>query len=60
MRNPNYKKIIKIIWDESKTHFKFRREKCGLVWYPSIIPGSGGRLYWGSWQCPNSCRAKVS
>jgi len=51
MKNMN-PKIVQIL-DDRKPKFKCR--KCKLIWFPSIIPGSDGRLFPRSWQCPSGC-----
>jgi len=33
----------------------FKCKMCGEIWRPKIIPFSGGKLYWGAWECPNKC-----
>jgi len=50
-RNP---KIVKI---EDEFNIRFSCKKCHQVWYPNITPDSGGKLYYGSWRCPNGCKS---
>ncbi|MBA7514248.1 hypothetical protein ES705_06273 [subsurface metagenome] len=51
MKNMN-PKIVEIL---DERNLKFRCKKCKEIWYPSIKPGSDGRLYRRSWQCPRGC-----
>jgi uncharacterized Zn finger protein len=53
MRNSN-PDIVEVIMDGVRV--MFRCKDCGQVWLPSIKPESHGRLYRGSWQCPNGCK----
>ena len=52
MRNMN-PKIVEIL---DERNLKFRCKKCKLIWYPSVKPDSGGRLYRRAWQCPRGCK----
>ena len=36
-------------------HYSLRCKVCSEVWWPSIRPQSGGKLYRGSWKCPRGC-----
>lgn len=51
MRNRN-PKMVAIIWNESKTDFKFKCKVCGYEWrkYPA------SKTY--TWQCHRGCKLK--
>ena len=49
MRNRN-PKMVEIIWNDSKTNFKFKCRVCKRDWWPKWT-----RL---SWQCPRGCKEK--
>lgn len=63
MNNDN-PKMVEIIFDKDKIHFKFRCKVCKQEWLPSQKPKKAseifgtGDFYSSCWQCPNGCKAK--